>query len=162
MSRLCLLCLPLVCALFACKAPPTGQHGESKATDAPKTAPDKTAENTATAPANPAGAPSASDAPIGAGDHIAAEPAAPLTEAEKKLIAADPDTLSPEDRRKRAFALRKKVMQNPDSEAAQALLQARQAILDGQLDPDKSPTAAPAEGDAAGGMVIEAPEHLRK
>lgn len=65
-----------------------------------------------------------------------AKPAVPeLTEEDKRLIAADPATLTPEERRKRAFALRRKIMQNPDSPAAQMLEDLRRAAENGELKP---------------------------
>ena len=84
-----------------------------------------------------------------------------LTDEEKALLEKDPKDLSPDENRKRAQALRKKILQNPDSEAAKALEEARQAALAGQLDaqlPGKE------DGDGGGGqpgMVIEAPDYLR-
>lgn len=92
-----------------------------------------------------------------------AEPAAPptpvdpkaLTPEEEALIAADPSTLTPEDRRKRGYALRKKIMQNPDSEAAKALEEARKAAEAGLIE-----NPGPAKpGD--NGVVIPAPDHLK-
>lgn len=69
----------------------------------------------------------------------AAEPAKPeipeLTEEDKRLIAADPKTLSPDERRKRAYALRRKIMQNPDSESAKMLEELRRAAEAGEIDP---------------------------
>ncbi|EDM75414.1 hypothetical protein PPSIR1_04238 [Plesiocystis pacifica SIR-1] len=86
-----------------------------------------------------------------------------LTEEDERLIAADPSTLSPEENRKRAHALRKKIMQNPDSEAAKALEDARQAVLAGEVQPTPGNTSEPAPGtDTQGGKVIELPEHLRE
>ncbi len=76
-----------------------------------------------------------------------------LTEEDKRLIAADTQTLSPEENRKRAHALRKKIMQNPDSPAAQALEDARAAALAGEV----SPLPAKPEG-----RVIPLPDHLRQ
>lgn len=61
--------------------------------------------------------------------------AEPLTEEEKALIDADPKTLPPEKRRERAYALRKKIMQNPDSPAAQELERVRKMIESGELTP---------------------------
>lgn len=78
-----------------------------------------------------------------------------LTEEEVDLLARDPKTLGPEQNRKRAYALRKKIMQNPDSDAAKALEDAREAALAGQVE---IPGQPPKE---KGGMVIEAPEYLR-
>lgn len=60
---------------------------------------------------------------------------APLTEEDLELIAADPKDLSPELRRKRAFALRKKIMQNPDSPAAKQLEELRRAVEAGEIHP---------------------------
>lgn len=88
----------------------------------------------------------------------AAEPADPnaLSPEELALIEADPKTLTPEQNRKRGYALRKKVMQNPDSAAAKALEEARQAALAGQVD-------VPGEDGKPkdNGVVIPLPEHLR-
>lgn len=86
------------------------------------------------------------------------EPATPTAKAyelsseELELIAADPSTLTPDQNRKRGYALRKKVMQNPDSAAAKSLEEARQAALAGQLE-------LPTKGDNE--VVIPAPEHLK-
>lgn len=76
-----------------------------------------------------------------------------LSAEEEALLLRDPKELTRDENRKRGQALRKKIMQNPDSDAAKALEEARQAALAGQLDPNiekKEP-----------GIVIEAPEHLR-
>ena len=81
-----------------------------------------------------------------------------LTQEELDLLAADPKTLSPEQNRKRAYALRKKVMQNPDSAAARALEDARQAALAGQLNFDAD---GEAKDPADNGVVIPAPDYLR-
>lgn len=117
------------------------------------------AGSTAKADAKPA------DAKAEAGNAAEADPAEryALTEEDERLIAADPSTLSPEENRKRAHALRKKIMQNPDSEAAKALEDARQAALAGEVQPTPGNTSEPAPGtDAQGGKVIELPEHLRE
>jgi hypothetical protein len=66
----------------------------------------------------------------------------PLSEEDKRLIAADPKTLTPDERRKRAFALRRKIMQNPDSETAKMLEDLRRAAEAGELQ-------APAPGGTA-------------
>ena len=58
----------------------------------------------------------------------------PLTEEELALIAADPKDLTPELRRKRAYARRKQIMQNPDSPAARALDDLAEAHQAGELD----------------------------
>lgn len=59
---------------------------------------------------------------------------APLTEEELALIAADPKDLTPELRRKRAYARRKQIMQNPDSPTARALNDLAEAHQAGELD----------------------------
>src|SRR5689334_14605990 len=48
-----------------------------------------------------------------------------LSPEELALIEADPKDLTVEQRRKRAYALRKKIMQNPDSESAKTLMDAQ-------------------------------------
>lgn len=58
----------------------------------------------------------------------------PLTEEELALIAADPKDLTPELRRKRAYARRKQIMQNPDSPTARALNDLVEAHQAGDLD----------------------------
>jgi hypothetical protein len=64
-----------------------------------------------------------------------AAPATPaLTEEELALIAADPKDLTPELRRKRAYARRKQIMQNPDSPTARALSDLAEAHQAGDLD----------------------------
>ena len=72
-------------------------------------------------------------------DPAVAEPDKPaipeLTEEDKRLIAADPKTLSPDERRKRAYALRRKIMQNPDSESAKMLEELRRAAEAGEIKP---------------------------
>jgi len=60
---------------------------------------------------------------------------APLSEEDERLIAADPKDLTPEMRRKRAYALRRQAMQNPDSPLARTLTDLEKAYQDGQLDP---------------------------
>jgi hypothetical protein len=79
-----------------------------------------------------------------------------LSAEELELLEADPKTLSPEQNRKRAYALRKKVLQNPDSPQAQALEEARAAALGGELTPEQANPDAKKEG-----VVIELPEHLK-
>jgi len=59
-----------------------------------------------------------------------------LSEEDKQLIAADPTTLTPEQRRKRAYALRRKIMQNPDSPAARTLEDLAKAAREGTIDPN--------------------------
>lgn len=79
----------------------------------------------------PAPAPGA-EAPADAAP--AAATPAPLTEEELALIAADPKDLTPELRRKRAYARRKQIMQNPDSPTARALNDLVEAHQAGDID----------------------------
>ena len=69
-----------------------------------------------------------------------------LSADERALIAADPSTLSVEDRKARAYALRRKIMQNPDSPTAKALQSAAQGIADtdGKIDHGGPSADAPA------------------
>lgn len=85
-----------------------------------------------------------------------AEGSTELTPEEIALIEADPEDLSPEQNRKRGYALRKKILQNPDSKAAQALEEAKQAALAGQLEVPGAP-ARPADK----GPIIPAPDYLK-
>lgn len=59
--------------------------------------------------------------------------AAPMTPEELELIAKDPKDLTPELRRKRAYALRKKIMQNPDSPQARELWRMQKAVENGEI-----------------------------
>ncbi|RMG93565.1 MAG: hypothetical protein D6705_18355 [Deltaproteobacteria bacterium] len=62
----------------------------------------------------------------------------PLTEEELALIEKDPRNLSPEDRRRRAHALRKQILQNPDGPAAKELERWRQMYESKELElPDE-------------------------
>ena len=70
------------------------------------------------APARPTPAVAEPSAPAVAPEQGKAAPPE-LSEEDLRLLAADPATLTPEERRKRAYALRRKIMQNPDSPAAQ-------------------------------------------
>lgn len=98
---------------------------------APAPAPAAAAPVEAAKPAAPAPAAAPTAAP--AKRATTAEP--PLTQAELDLIAADPEHLTPEKRRERAFALRRKIMQNPDSPAARQLEEIRLAVEAGELHP---------------------------
>lgn len=77
-------------------------------------------------------------------------PEPPLTQAEIDLIDADPATLTPERRRDRAYALRRKIMQNPDSPTARHLEEIRLAVESGELKP-QLPRRSP-------GLTLSAPE----
>ena len=71
--------------------------------------------------------------PMTQGPRPAPEP--PLTQEELDLLAADPATLSLEMRRKRGYAMRRKILQNPDSPAARQLEALRLATERGELKP---------------------------
>lgn len=145
MSRL------LIAALVAAACGPSPAPvlaGKSEA--APATAP---AAPPVTAPAAPpaeAAAP-ASDPPV------KREP--PLTPEEIALIETDPATLTPEMRVQRAHALRRKILQNPDSPQAKQLEELRRLTETGVVVPTL-PGASPAQsGD---GLVLSAPTRRQK
>lgn len=82
---------------------------------------------------------------IGSSDATAAAlPEAPLTEEEKRLLEADPSTLTQEERRQLPYLRRKKIMQNPDSPTAKSLQNSAAAYAAGELPPPPAP-----EGDTA-------------
>ena len=108
------------------------------------------APQTATKDAPPA---KAEPAPVAEPTAEPGKPAIPeLTEEDKRLIAADPKSLSPDERRKRAYALRRKIMQNPDSESAKMLEELRRAAEAGEIQPPGTlqleQRTKPVEGDA--------------
>jgi hypothetical protein len=129
-----------LCGLFACSGPV-----------------EPTPAQPATAPAQPVAQPTPArsatpeTAKAGADGKVSLMPAVnspapakepPLTQEEIDLIEADPATLSPEMRRKRSFALRRKILQNPDSPTARQLEALRIAYERGELQPqlpDKKP-----------------------
>lgn len=82
-----------------------------------------------------------------------------LTPEEQALIDSKVEDLTPEQRRKRAYALRKKIMQNPNSEAAKALEEARKAAEAGQI--NLGTQAGQPDKPADNGLVIPAPEYLK-
>jgi hypothetical protein len=84
-----------------------------------------------------------------------AEKAEPLTEEELRLIEADPKDLSPDERRSRAYALRKKIMQNPDSAAAQAIMEGKEAIERGEV--ELPPHLIKDGSQSSSGQVLSAP-----
>lgn len=59
-----------------------------------------------------------------------------LSEEDQRLIAMDPAELTPELRRKRAYALRRKAMQDPDSPLARTLSDLQKASKNGEIDPN--------------------------
>ncbi len=69
-----------------------------------------------------------------------------LTPEEERLLAADIKTLAPEERRKRAFAQRKRILQNPDSPVAKTLEDLRRAAENGGVEPPAAPATKPDKG----------------
>lgn len=59
-----------------------------------------------------------------------------LSEEDQRLIALDPADLAPELRRKRAYALRRKAMQDPNSPLARTLTDLQKASQNGEIDPN--------------------------
>ncbi len=96
-------------------------------------------------------------------DEAAPEKAPALSEEDQRLISADPATLSPEDRRKRAYALRRKIMQDPNSESAKAIKEGMKAIESGELQvPPHLLSDEAGSRPAATGPVLSAPEPKAK
>lgn len=71
---------------------------------------------------------------------VEAQKPPPLSEEDLALLAADPKDLTREQRRKRAYARRRQIMQNPDSPVARALQDLADAHRAGEID------AKPREG----------------
>lgn len=115
-----------------------------------KTEPTKAAEPTK-AP-EPAKAPDTKVAAQAGSTARAPEP--PLTQEELDLIAADPATLTPEKRRARAFALRRKCLQNPEGACARQLEEVRSAVESGALVPQLPEQTTPTK---SGDLVLTAP-----
>lgn len=109
-------------------------------------APAEAAKAAAPAPA-PAPEPAAAEAPR-------REP--PLTPEEIELIESDPKTLTPELNRKRAHALRRKIMQTPDSPQAKQLEQIRRDVESGALVPQVVPKAGDTSPPATKELVLKA------
>ena len=128
------LLLPACATLPACGAPASTPTPAPVAQATAPVAPTKAAEPTKAAPAT---------------DASKRPPEPPLTQEELDLIAADPATLTPERRRDRAFALRRKIMQNPDSPAARQLEEIRQGVESGAIKPQLP---------KSDGLVLRAPD----
>ena len=149
-SRLRLEVAPII--LLVCACPSTDTEAEKVAASGAEAKADKTPSDDAS------GAEGEQTAPAGLGEHIDAEKAGPLTAEEERLIAANPDDLTKEERRKRAFALRKKIMQDPDSEQAQMILQGAEALRRGEVSPTPAdgPTSSD-DHDPKNGLVFHPP-----
>ena len=122
------VCIAFVAALAAGGCGNGEPKAEAKPAEPAKAEPAKTAEaETKPAETKPAeGAPKAVE---------------PLTQEEINLIDSDPAELTPALRRKRAFALRKKIMQNPESESAKALEEMRRKVESGEITPELPPSS---------------------
>ncbi|MEM6291084.1 MAG: hypothetical protein AAGA54_07455 [Myxococcota bacterium] len=121
--------LPLLCCVWvvsACSSP------APEASPAPKAG--APAFDDAQAKAEPAADAKADEAK---GD---AKTPPPLSEEDKKLLAMDPADLTPELRRKRAYARRRQIMQNPDSPQARMLNDLQDAYKRGEMGNDGSGT----------------------
>jgi hypothetical protein len=80
---------------------------------------------------------------IGSSDPTATPlPEAPLTDEEKRILAADPDTLTPEERKQLPHLRRKKILQNPESDSAKSLQRSAAAYSAGELPAPAVPEAA--------------------
>ncbi|MCA9682883.1 MAG: hypothetical protein KC457_11850 [Myxococcales bacterium] len=144
--------------LGACVEPPARADAQADAHPAKQESAPEAVTPTPTPPATPPAPTQPAFAPV------KPTPAGPLTAEEERLIAADINTLSTEEKRLRAYAQRKKIMQNPDSEAAKALLEAQQALMAGEIPPPPStqpPSDSGPKRDANGGLILELPPHLR-
>ncbi|MDC0718943.1 hypothetical protein [Nannocystis bainbridge] len=135
---------PLIAALILAACGPTAPAPTEVAKSAPAEA--------AKAPTpSPAPTPEAAPAPAEKLT-IAKEP--PLTPEEIALIEADTKNFTPEQHRARAHALRRKILQNPDSPQAQQLEQLRRDVEAGTVKPELPPKS----GDAPGkGLTLHAP-----
>lgn len=107
--------------LAACSTPPAPE-------DAPKAGKPGDAEPSKVPEAKPAEVDTKADA---------SKPP-PLSEEDKRLIAMDPADLTPELRRKRAYARRREAMQDPNSPLARTLGDLQKAYEDGEIDPNGS------------------------
>ena len=130
-----------VCSMAAC----TAERGTA---DTPT--PVKVTPEAAPAKAEPAAAPPPAPAPTPG--EAQPQKAAPLTAEEIRLIEADPKDLTPDERRQRGYALRKKIMQNPNSPSAQALEDIRKSVEAGELVPPNFN-----KDEKQDGLWIEAP-----
>ncbi|MCY1058151.1 hypothetical protein [Nannocystis sp. SCPEA4] len=137
---------PLIAALLLAACGPTApapvQVGKSAPAEAAKAPPPSPAPAPA---ATPAAAPAAREKL-----EIPKEP--PLTAEEIALIESDPKTLTPDQRRARAHALRRKILQNPDSPQAQELERLRRDVEAGLVKPE-----LPANSGGKD-LVLSAPE----
>lgn len=101
-----------------------------------------------TEPASAAKGAAGADAPAKVEAADAKATPAPLSAEDKRLIAADPKTLSPEDVRKRSFALRRKIMLAPDSPQAAVFKDLEAAAAAGELGPPPNLGEAGAAAEA--------------
>jgi len=126
------VCIAFVAALAASGCGNGEPKPEAKPAEPAKVEPAKTAE----AEAKPAETKPAETKPAEGAPKVE-----PLTPEEIELIESDPSDLTPALRRKRAFALRKKIMQNPESESAKALEDMRKKVEAGEITPELPPSS---------------------
>lgn len=136
---------PLIAALLLAACGPTAPAPTEVAKSAP-------AEAAKAAPPSPPAAP-APAATSAQGEKLEIPKEPPLTPEEIALIEADPKTLEPEQRRARAHALRRKILQNPDSPQAQQLEKLRRDVEAGVVKPELPPKSA----DSGKGLTLHAP-----
>lgn len=149
---------PLIAALLLAACGPTApapvQVGKSAPAEAAKAAPPAPAPAPAPAAA-PAAAPAGETGPA-ATLTMPKEP--PLTAEEIALIESDPKSLTPEQRRARAHALRRKILQNPDSPQAQQLEKLRRDVEAGVVTPELPPKSGEPAPTKEKGIVLQARE----
>ncbi|MCY1069374.1 hypothetical protein OV090_31825 [Nannocystis sp. RBIL2] len=136
---------PLIAALLLAACGPTAPAPTEVAKSAP-------AEAAKAPPPSPPAAPAPAATPA-EGEKLEIPKEPPLTPEEIALIEADPKTLEPEQRRARAHALRRKILQNPDSPQAQQLEKLRRDVEAGVVKPELPPKSA----DSGKGLTLHAP-----
>ncbi|MBZ5711623.1 hypothetical protein [Nannocystis pusilla] len=134
---------PLIAALLFAACGPTAPAPVQAGKSAP-------AEAAKAPPPSPAPAPAA--APAAAPEKLEIPKEPPLTAEEIALIESDPNTLTPDQRRARAHALRRKILQNPDSPQAQELERLRRDVEAGLVRPELPSSSGGKD------LVLSAPE----
>jgi len=111
-------------------------------------------------PPTPQAAATAADADSNAAESGTAQPPdsqpkpPPLSDEDKRLIALDPADLTPELRRKRAYARRRQAMQDPNSPLARTLNDLQKASQNGEIDPSVG-AAADSNGSAMPTFTVD-------
>jgi len=123
--------------VLACSPPAAPQPGPEKAAAAPSEPSAEPPAEPSAEPAKPADAKPPPQRTFTAEelDKIGPRPAPvpPLTQEEIDILAADPVTLSREDRVKQAQARRRRALQNPDSPTARRIERMRQQMERGEF-----------------------------